>query len=44
MLEAFLLEYETNEKTQFEAKIEDRIIELGLNFDNSENKYLFILT
>ena len=39
MLEAFLLEYETNEKTLFEMKIESRIVELGLSLDDhSESK------
>ena len=34
MLESFLLEYETNEKTLFETKIESRIVELGLSLQD----------
>jgi hypothetical protein len=38
VLEAFLLEYETNEKTLFETKIEGRIIELGMSLDDENQR------
>jgi len=38
VIEAYLLEYEKSEKSQFEIKVEAKITELGLNLNSEKNK------